>query len=397
MGSIHKLNTFLLFPSSFFFSFSILLPSAKRVFIKHIIMSQTTESSADLHYTSNLQFDYSSDDSGSYTIVHNFNNSSIKYEVDSVDGDTSDEDQDENSASRVSEDDHDEEEEAEGSNEESSSEEDENYLELLIKAYDSLLSRYKSTQAVALASRVAVRRIYQDSLIQKAVHLVGEDAVQKLAIIGSLQGSNTTKISRNIQVVCTGDEVEGVNTIKQLVQSSIISQKGSKYDSSNEKIHLNLIAAAMPYAAFQYMDDEHTKDIPQKKSRHRIATTLPMKLQYIEAGALPLGAKTRKAHLHWLSQFFKSINCKFNPTIYKRNMRQAVIYENIKWLTKKLDDIEASLTLNTEEKDINIKQFFKKYYAIAQKARTKESKHNKARNSKVKRAERRRQNATRDN
>ncbi|EPB90943.1 hypothetical protein HMPREF1544_02197 [Mucor circinelloides 1006PhL] len=297
-------------------------------------MSQTTESSADLHYTY-----------------------------------TSDEDQDEDSASRVSEDDHEEEEEeAEGTNEESSSEEDENYLELLIKAYDSLLSRYKSTQAVALASRVAVRRIYQDSLIQKAIHLVGEDAVQKLAIIGSLQGSNTTKISKNIQVFCTGDEVKGANTIKQLVQSSIISQKGSKYDSSNEKIHLNLIAAAMPYAAFQYMDDEHTKDIPQKKSRHRIATSLPMKLQYIEAGALPLGAKTRKAHLHWSSQFFESINCKFNPTIYKRNMRQTVVYENIKWLTKRLDDIEASLTLNTEEKDISIKKFFKKYYAIAQKA-----------------------------
>lgn len=366
--------------------------------IKHIIMSQTTKSSADLHYPAMLQFDYASDDSDSYTIVRNCNDSSTEYELDSVDYDTSDEDQDENSTSHVSEDDHDEEEEeAEGSNEENPSEEDKNYLELLIKVYDSLLSRYKSTQAVALASRVAVRRIYQDSLIQKAVHLVGEDAVQKLAVIGSLQGSNTTKINKNIQVVCTGDKVKGVNTIKQLVQSSIISQKGSKYDSSNEKIHLNLIAAAMPHAAFQYMDDGHTKYIPQKKSRLQIATTLPMKLQYIEAGALPLGAKTRKAHLHWSSQFFKCINCKFNPTIYKRNMGQAVIYENMKWLTKRLDDIEASLTLNAEEKDIHVKQFFKKYYAIAQKARTKESKHNEARNSKVKRAERRRQNATRDN
>lgn len=362
-------------------------------------MSQTTQSSSGSVNPATRRHDDSSEDSDGYTIIHNDNESSTEEEEDSEEYDTSDEDQSEESSSHVCKEDLEEEET--DSAEEDPNKDDAGYLDFLIEAYDSLLSRYNSKQAVALASRVAVRRIYQGSLIQEAVKLVGKDAVRKLAIIGSLQGTNAKKITKTIQVTCSGETVKGDKTIQQLVQSNIISQRGSKYDSSNKKIHLNLIAAAMPHAAFQYLDDAQSTDVPRIKSRHSIKTSLPLQLQYLEAGAFPLGTKTRKAHLHWSSQLLKSLNCKFNPTIYKRNMNQAVVYESMEWLTERLDDIERSLNLNDTEKDINIKQFFKKHYAIAHKLRAKEAKQKEAKqkegkSKKATRAERRRrrQNAT---
>ncbi|KAK4519875.1 NodB homology domain-containing protein [Mucor velutinosus] len=362
-------------------------------------MSQTTKSLNEFVYSTTRCHDDSSNNSDEYIIVRKDNESSIEDEEDgSVEYDTSDKDQSEESSIYVSKDDL-EEEETGGDDEVDVIEEDLGYFDYLIEAYDSLLSRYNSKQAVALASRVAVRRIHQGSLIQEAIKLVGKDALRKLAIIGSIQGTNAGKINKTIQVPCSGEAVKGVKTIQQLVQSDIISQKGSKYDFSNKKIHLNLIAAAMPYAAFQCMEEAQATDIARKKSKHSIETALPLQLQYLEAGSLPLGTKTRKAHLHWSFQFLESINCTFNPTIYKRNMRQAVVYENMKWLTERLDDIEGSLTLNAKENNIDAKQFFKKYYAIAQKARTKEAEQKEGRNEKTTRAERRRRrrNAARAN
>ncbi|CAO3623028.1 unnamed protein product [Mucor fragilis] len=358
-------------------------------------MSQTIQSSSESVHPANRYHDYSSEDSDGYTIVHNNNESSTEDEEDSAEYGSSDEDQSEESGSNhVCKEDL-EEEEADSAGEDTNKD-DTGYLDFLIEAYDSLLSRYDSKQAVALASRVAARRIYQGSLIQEAVKLVGENAVRKLAIIGSLQGTNAKKITKTIQVTCSGETVKGYKTIQQLAQSNIISQRGSKYDSSNKKIHLNLIAAAMPHAAFQYMDDAHFTDIPRIKSRHSIETSLPLQLQYLEAGSFPLGIKTRKAHLHWSSQLLKSLNCKFNPTIYKRNMKQAVDYESMEWLTERLNDIEGSLTLNDKEKDIDVKQFFKKHYAIAQESRAKAATQNEGKSKKATRAERRRrrQNAT---
>ncbi|KAL9539366.1 hypothetical protein MBANPS3_010306 [Mucor bainieri] len=354
-------------------------------------MSQTTESSNELVYSATRCHDDSSDDSDGYTIVRNSNESSTEDEDDdSVEYDTG-EDEEEQSFSYASKDDLEEEDRVDEEKDEAGEEQDTGYLDFLIEAYDSLLSRYNSKQAVALASRIAVRRIYQGSLIQEAVKLVGKDAVRKLAIIGSLQGTNTKKINKTISVTCSGEAVKGDKTIQQLVQSSIISQKGSKYDSSNKKIHINLLAAAMPHAAFQYMmKDAQDTDIARKKSRHSIDTTLPLQLQYLEAGSLPLGTKTRKAHLHWSSQFLKSINCKFNPTIYKRGMKQAVVYESMEWLTKELDDIEGSLTLNSKEKDIDFKQFFKK-------ANTDKQQHEGNCKKTTKAERRRRRNATKAN
>ncbi|GAN07102.1 hypothetical protein MAM1_0148d06594 [Mucor ambiguus] len=356
-------------------------------------MPHTPESSDQLVHSTARCHDDSSEDSNGYAIVDNSSESSTEDEEgDSAKYNTSDED--EESFGYVSKDDL-EEEHICDDDEEVTSEQNTDYLDFLIEAYDSLLSRYNSKQAVALASRVTFRRIYQRSLIQEAVKLVGKDAVRELAIIGSSQGSNTKKINKTIKVTCSGEVMKGDKTIKQLVQSDIISQKGSKYDSSNKKIHLNLIAAAIPHAAFQYMNDTQTTDIVRKKPRHSIETTLPLQLQYLEAGALPLGTKTRKAHLHWSSQFLKSINCTFNPNIYKKNMRQAVVYENMEWLTERLDDIEGSLTLNTKENAIDSKQFFKKHYAIAQKVRAKAAKQNEEGKKKKTRADRRKsQNAT---
>jgi hypothetical protein len=151
-----------------------------------------------------------------------------------------------------------------------------------------------------------------------------------------------------------------------------LSKRGSKYDSSNDKIHLNLISAAIPYAAFQSMMETNNFNlVTRKKYNSRITTTLPLQLQYLEAGSLPLGPKTRKAHLNWSVKFLKSIRSKFNPKIYKRLMGQSVVYENITLLTQRLDTIEDTLALNSEEEAIEIKRFFKKFYAIAQIAKSK--------------------------
>lgn len=246
------------------------------------------------------------------------------------------------------------------------------YIDSLIEAYDSLLSRFASMKTVALAGHTALRRINQKSVIQKAITMIGEDAVHKLAIVGSIQGTNTSKIDKNIKIMCSGERVNGNKTIKQLVQCDILSKKESKYDSSNDKIHLNLISAAIPYAAFQsIMDTNNSNQVPLEKYRSRIITTLPLQLQYLETGSLPLGPKTRKAHLNWSTEFLKSIKRKFNPAIYKKLMGQSVVYENMELLTQRLDTIEDALTLNSEEEVIKIKRFFKKYYAIEQIAKSK--------------------------
>lgn len=299
-------------------------------------MSQTSDTSINLESLTIRSHDDSS--SESYTIIH---------------GNQNDEDDDDAYSNS------------------SSGNEGSGYVDFLIEAYDFLLSCFASMKVVALAGRIALRHIHQKSVIQEAVTMIGEDAVHKLAIVGSIQGTNISKIDKNIKIVCSGERVNGTKTIKQLVQCDILSKRGSKYDSSNNKIHLNLISAAIPYAAFQsMMDTNNSNEVFRKKYRSRITTTLPLQLQYLAAGSLPLGPKTRKAHLNWSAQFLKSIRCKFNPVIYKRLMGQSVVYENMESLTQRLDIIEDTLTLNSEEEAIEIKRFFKKYYAIAQIAKS---------------------------
>jgi hypothetical protein len=56
----------------------------------------------------------------------------------------------------------------------SSDNESPSYVDFLIEAYDSLLSRFASMQAVALAGRIALRRMHQKSVIQEAVAMIGE-------------------------------------------------------------------------------------------------------------------------------------------------------------------------------------------------------------------------------
>ncbi|CEP07667.1 hypothetical protein [Parasitella parasitica] len=311
------------------------------------LMSQTSELSFDLEYLTIRSHDDNSSDT--YSFISITENGDIGFSSSNINSEYSDEAQEQNV----------------DKNERKSG-----FVNYLMEAFDSLSAHFTSVQAVDLATRVAHRRIYHDIVVEKATELIGEEAARQLAIVGSIQGVNTNKINKGIKLMCDGEKVHGKKTIKQLVDSNIISERGSKYDSSNKKIHLNLIAAAIPHAAFQSMNT-NSHQVPRKKNNQRISTSLPVQLQYLQAAALPLGTNTRKAHLFWSSQYLKSIHCKFNPTIYKKLMNQAIIYEKTDALTKKLDYIEASLIINKDEEAIQIKQFFKKYYAIAQIAKSK--------------------------
>ncbi|KAI8378591.1 hypothetical protein BD560DRAFT_389840 [Blakeslea trispora] len=92
-----------------------------------------------------------------------------------------------------------------------------------------------------------------------------------------------------------------------------------------------------------------------------IKTSLPNRLQYLQAAALPLGPKTRKAHILWSIKFSQVINKTFRGEIYQMLMKRSEFYKNATNITVLLASIEETITLGTEEESIDIHRTLSQY------------------------------------
>ncbi|ORZ14552.1 hypothetical protein BCR42DRAFT_452312 [Absidia repens] len=174
-----------------------------------------------------------------------------------------------------------------------------------------------------------------------------------LSVIGSLLGTSRDKI-KNIEIICDGKEIKGAFTIGKLMASGDLANKGIQFNKKNRNLYyIGQISAALPQEPFLFLealqeDDETVANV----IGYEISTSLPRSLRYTHAAALPLGPKTRKAHILWSKKFAALIKSSFNISIYQRRAQEAEMYRSLDHMMALLNSIESSIVLTNEEKKI---------------------------------------------
>jgi hypothetical protein len=80
-----------------------------------------------------------------------------------------------------------------------------------------------------------------------------------------------------------------------------------------------------------------------------IPTSLPLSLRYYNAASLPLGLKTRLAHIAWCRKFEVAIGYQFSIDHYRSKARNAAYYANVTSIVDQLTSIEEKIVLNEDE------------------------------------------------
>ncbi|CAO3590675.1 unnamed protein product [Absidia cylindrospora] len=192
-----------------------------------------------------------------------------------------------------------------------------------------------------------------EQLRNKFEHKFGPTGSRWLSVIGSLLGTSRQKI-KNIEIICDGKEIKGDFTIGKLMASGDLANKGIQFNKNNRNLYyIGHISAALPQAPFLFLeslqeDDETVANV----IGYEISTSLPRSLRYTHAAALPLGPKTRKAHILWSKKFAALIKSNFNTAIYQRRAHEAEMYRNLDHMMCLLNSIESSIVLTNEEKMI---------------------------------------------
>ncbi|CAO3596667.1 unnamed protein product [Absidia cylindrospora] len=161
-----------------------------------------------------------------------------------------------------------------------------------------------------------------------------------LSVIGSLMGISRHKI-KNVKILCDG-EIEGDFTI------------GMRSNENNRYLYyISHIAAALPHSAFLFLEAlEEDDETVECVIGYHIPTSLPRSLRYFHAADLPLGYKTRKAHILWSMHFATNIKSKFDSRIYQRCAQNANHYIGMDHMLGLLNRIESNIVLTDEEQAI---------------------------------------------
>ncbi|OBZ84968.1 hypothetical protein A0J61_06981 [Choanephora cucurbitarum] len=173
----------------------------------------------------------------------------------------------------------------------------------------------------------------------------GDSGAMEIAFVGASQGNDISVIG-NTDIECTG-EVKGKKKLR-----SIFNISGRIFSNEKElkpvwNMSMKQITRDILFAGLIHMNrmSNAIKQIFAKP----ILTSLPVELQYLEAAALPLGAKTRKAHIVWCEKFLKSSGRCFEDKVYYDQMKQANLYKDISTITDILKGIEICIRLHQDE------------------------------------------------
>ncbi|KAI8368639.1 hypothetical protein EDC96DRAFT_505056 [Choanephora cucurbitarum] len=168
----------------------------------------------------------------------------------------------------------------------------------------------------------------------------------EIAFVGAFQGTSIFAIG-DTDIECTG-EVKG-----KMKLESMFDMAGRIYSSENKlepvwDMSMKQIARDFPFVELIFMN-RMPAAIKQVFARP-ILTSLPVELQYLEAAALPLGERTRKAHVIWCEKFLKSSGRIFENKVYYDQMKQANLCKDICTITDILKYVECSIVLWPDEK-----------------------------------------------
>ncbi|OBZ84970.1 hypothetical protein A0J61_06982 [Choanephora cucurbitarum] len=186
---------------------------------------------------------------------------------------------------------------------------------------------------------------------------LGATGSMQLAFVGSFRGTNYKKLKR-IAIDCSG-EIKGKKTIRELVQMNVLARQDESYEENEDKVFINRVAAAFPFAGLIYMHNASNKS--RNSYTRKIKTSLPVELQYLQAAALPLGPNTRKAHVLWSIKFSQVLNRTFRGEIYQLLMKRSELYVNALNITKLLVAIEELVTLDNEEESVDVSRTLNHY------------------------------------
>ncbi|KAI8350851.1 hypothetical protein BD560DRAFT_478132 [Blakeslea trispora] len=200
------------------------------------------------------------------------------------------------------------------------------------------------------------RTIYKDTLKN-----FGFKAAIRLSLFGTIGRNNISRFANNI-IPCNGVKYKGDITLSEMFKRGLIGRVGTR--SPTEKIKpgvypITQIASAIPYATYLYVKGKEKRNKDISSYAKNIDTSLPVCLQYVEAGSLPLPEKLRKAHIAFIENYSKRLRRGLDGNIYRHQVLGSYLYKRVPGLVDELNEEESKIVLKDFEASKSVESILK--------------------------------------
>ncbi|KAG1502218.1 hypothetical protein G6F54_002511 [Rhizopus delemar] len=180
----------------------------------------------------------------------------------------------------------------------------------------------------------------QESTVRILMDAIGEQSTLKLAFATQMRVD-----LYKVHIHCNG-RIQGLQKVDNLDKQIGLGKQWP--------LVLRQLAASMPFASLYVVEAMREKGLNVNRLKKDTETSLPVELQTTEAASLPLGPKTRKAHLRFTEKRCKGY---FDIEYYRSQMAMSFKFKNNLHIRKILGQIERNIILNIEEKDATLNPF----------------------------------------
>ncbi|KAI9244244.1 hypothetical protein BY458DRAFT_529798 [Sporodiniella umbellata] len=182
----------------------------------------------------------------------------------------------------------------------------------------------------------------QDVAVRVFIDAVGEQATLKLAFATQMRVD-----LYKVKIECNG-QVKGLHRVEDL---------GKQIGWSKQQpwpLVLRQLASFMPFASLYVIEAMREKGLSVNHLKKDIESSLPVELQTAEAVALPLGPKTRRAHLKFTERRCKSY---LDVDSYRSQMALSLKFKTNVHIRKILNHIERTIVLTASESEATLSPF----------------------------------------
>ncbi|KAG1440812.1 hypothetical protein G6F56_011762 [Rhizopus delemar] len=182
----------------------------------------------------------------------------------------------------------------------------------------------------------------QEAIVKMFIEAIGEQSTLKLAFATQMRVD-----LYKIKIECSG-RVRGLHKVEDLGKQMGWSKQ------SPWPLALRQLASLMPFASLYVIEAMRQQNLSVGQLKKDLDSSLPVELQTTEAASLPLGPKTRRAHLKFTEKYSRG---HFDIENYRSQMALGTKFKTNAHIKHILNNIERQLELTVQEKEATLTPF----------------------------------------